>query len=101
MRRDVYRYTFAEEVPIDEVEHSLVLAILATESLHGESQVRLDAAHFLDADRKVCVIEFGTAVGRDLNKLFIGFLRREFGEEAFQVHRVAGAENEVVAEAAA
>ena len=34
-----------------------------------------------------CVIDSSTAVGRDLNKLFVGFLQREFGEDAFHVER--------------
>lgn len=34
----------------------LVLALLTTESLHGEAQTRLDAAHYFDADQRACVI---------------------------------------------
>lgn len=84
----VYRYGFQPQVPLEEVEASLLLALLATESLHGEAQVRLDAAHYLDVDQRACVIDAGTPVGRDLNRLFVGFLRREFGEDAFTVERV-------------
>jgi len=83
-----YRYVFCDEVPIEDIEASLLLAIFATESLHGESQVRLDVSHFLDTDRRVCVIDSGTAVGQDLNRLFVGFMRREFGEDSFRVERV-------------
>jgi hypothetical protein len=89
MSGELYRYTFSASVPTSEIECSLLLAIMATESLHGEAQVRLDAAHFFDADRRACAIEAGTAVGRDLNRLFVGFIRREFGEDTFQVERVA------------
>jgi hypothetical protein len=88
MNGDIYHYTFAPEVPAEEVEASLVLSVFAAESLHGESQVRLDAAHTFDAATRTCVIDAGTAVGRDLNRLFVGFLRREFGEQAFRVERV-------------
>jgi hypothetical protein len=88
MPRDVYRYSIQPHVPLDEVEASLLLALLATESLHGEAQVRLDASHYLDPDRRACVIDAGTLVGRDVNRLFVGFLRREFGEDAFRVERV-------------
>lgn len=88
MTRELYRYEFQPDVPLEEVEASLLLAVLATESLHGESQVRLDASHYLDSDRRACVIDAGTPVGRDVNRLFVGFLRREFGEDAFQVARV-------------
>ena len=89
MIKDVYRYGFQPHVPREEIEASLLLALLATESLHGESQVRLDAAYYLDPEQRGCVIEAGTPVGRDINRLFVGFLRREFGEDAFTVERVA------------
>lgn len=88
MTQEIYRYHFTSETPIDEVESTLLLAILATESLHGESQVRLDAAHFFDPTKRACVIDAGTPVGRDLNRLFTGFIDREFGPEAFTVERV-------------
>jgi hypothetical protein len=91
MTRELYRYTFAPETSLEEAEASLLLALLAVESLHGEAQALLDAAHFFDTDRRACVIDAATAVGRDLNRLFVGFLRREFGPDAFAVERVAEA----------
>lgn len=83
-----YRYVFTPSVPPEEVEASLLLALFAAEALHGEAQVQLDAGHAFDAERRACVIDAGTEVGRDLNRLFVGFLRREFGEDAFTVERV-------------
>ncbi len=88
MNSDFYRYTFDAEVPIEEIESSLLLAVLAAESLHGEAQVRLDASHYFDYESRACVIDANTAVGRDVNRLFVGFFRREFGEDAFVVERV-------------
>jgi hypothetical protein len=88
MNSPVYHYLFLGPVPIEEIEVSLLLAVLATESLHGEAQVRLDACHVFDAEQRRCVIDATTQVGRDLNRLFVGFLRREFGEEAFKVERL-------------
>ena len=89
MTKELYRYRFTAEVPIEEVEASLLLALLATESLHGEAQTRLDAAHYLDPIKRACVIDAGTPVGRDLNRLFTGFMGREFGADSFTVERVA------------
>ncbi|MCA9054444.1 MAG: hypothetical protein KDA75_11435 [Planctomycetaceae bacterium] len=89
MTSEIYRYDFEEVVPTEEIEASLILAVWSCEALHGEAQVRLDAAHFLDVAERKCVIDANTAVGRDLNKLFVAFLRREYGEDAFQVRRVA------------
>jgi hypothetical protein len=88
MTQELYRYEFTDEAPIDEVEITLLLAILATESLHGETQVRLDAAHAFDADKRACVIDAGTVVGRDFNRLFVGFITREFGAESFRVEHI-------------
>ncbi|MGH7222647.1 MAG: hypothetical protein ACRELF_05430, partial [Gemmataceae bacterium] len=76
------------EVPVEEAEASLLLAIFAVESLHGETQTRLDSAHYFDTDKRACVIDAATAVGRDLARLFTGFLRREFGEHSFQVEHI-------------
>jgi hypothetical protein len=88
MNKEQYRYVFAPAAPSEEVEASLLLALFAVESLHGEAQVRLDAAHYLSPDGRTCVVDAGTEVGRDLNRVFTGFLRREFGEDAFQVERL-------------
>jgi hypothetical protein len=93
MTKDMYRYAFREEVPIEEVEASLLLAVLAAESLYGEAQTRLDAAHYLDPAKRACVIDAGTPVGRDLNRFFTGFLIREFGADSFRVERVDGGVN--------
>ncbi|MDB5308813.1 MAG: hypothetical protein JWO38_3015 [Gemmataceae bacterium] len=91
---DVYRYAFRPEVPITEVEQTLVLAIIATEALHGESQARLDLGHAFDAGTRACVIDARTGVGRDFNRLFVGFVTREFGPDAFTVERLPAARPE-------
>lgn len=88
MTRDVYRYVFNEVIPPEEVEATFVLALFAVESLHGEAQVRLDAGHAFDAKRRTIVIDAATAVGRDLNRVFIGLLSREFGAGSFRVERI-------------
>lgn len=84
----VYRYKFATNVPIEEIEASVVLAIMAAESLHGQTQVRLDAAHAVDPAKRTCVIDVSTLVGQDLNRLFAGFVTREFGPDAFDVEHI-------------
>ncbi len=89
MRCERYRYVFPRQVPIEEVEATLLLALWGAECLHGEAQVRLDAAHAFDLDARACVIDAATPVGRDVNRLFVGFLRREFGPDSLRVERVA------------
>ena len=90
MNRELYRYNFAATVPLGDVEQSLLLAVLATECLHGRSLVRLDASFCLDNDRRSCVVDAATEVGRAIARIFTGFLTREFGEKAFKVERIAG-----------
>ena len=97
MITDIYRYCFNEPVATEDVEASLLLAIWGCEALHGEAQTRLDASHYLDRAARACVIDAGTAVGRDLNRLFLTFLRREFGEDAFKVERVDSPASKVAA----
>lgn len=87
-RSNVFRYQFLPTVPLEEVESSLCLALMAVESLHGETEVQLQASHYLDHDLRVCVVDSGSEVGANLNRIFAGFLRREFGVHAFQVKRL-------------
>lgn len=89
MNRTLYRYHLGIKIPFQDAQETLFLAVLATESLHGTSQVRLDASFCLDEDRRSCVIDACTRVGRDLARIFTGFLRREFGEGAFRVERLS------------
>lgn len=88
MSETTYRYVFEPGVPQDEVEDTLVLAILAAQALHGESQVRLDAEHAVERSTRSVSIDAATAVGKDLNRLFTGLVVREFGATSFSVRRV-------------
>src|SRR5579871_4970838 len=88
MMQSLYRYEFGTSIPIEEAETSLLLAIVAVESIHGEAQTRLDAAHSFDAEHRACVVDANTAIGRDLARLLAGFLTREFGPASFTVERV-------------
>jgi hypothetical protein len=99
MKTEILRYTFAASVCMREVEETLLLAVLAVESLFGESTVRLDASYSVDAPRRVCVIDASTEVGRSLSRVFTGFITREFGSDAFCIHRgdSASAAKETVA----
>jgi hypothetical protein len=88
MTKTVYRYQFDPDVPVDEIEATLLLALLATQSLHGESRVRLDTSHAFDPDHLCCAIDASNQVGLDLNHLFVGFVTREFGADSFRVERI-------------
>ncbi len=39
MSREIHRYQFKTTVPADEIESTLLLAVMAVEGLHGVSRV--------------------------------------------------------------
>jgi hypothetical protein len=88
MERGVYRFAFDKAINMREAEETLLLAVLAVESLFGESTVRLDASFSVDSSHRACVIDASTDVGRAICRVFTGFVSREFGGDAFQIHRV-------------
>jgi hypothetical protein len=88
MSRNVYRYVFDRNVSVQAAEELLVLAILAAECLHGQSDTRLDASYRFSRDGRACVIDATTDVGRDVARIFTGLAIREFGEDAFKVERL-------------
>jgi hypothetical protein len=83
-----YSYSFSPALDIIDVEATVTLALLATESLYGEARMQLEANHSFDADNRTCVIDASGDVGRDFNQLFLGFMRREFGPASFKVRRI-------------
>ena len=86
--RNVYRYTFNPDASWADVEVALVLAQISTESLHGETETRLDVSHAFDSEKMTCVVDAFTIAGSDFNKLFVGYLRRDLGEDGFKVERL-------------
>jgi hypothetical protein len=85
----IYRYDFDSEVATEDVEASLLLARIGAESLHGETAAQLEASHYFDLDKAVCLVDATDPAGHDFNALFAGFLRREFGPTAFKIKRVS------------
>ena len=88
MTTQIFKYAFTDQASMTDVEAAFLLAIFAVESLHGESETRLLAEHAMDSEKRTCVIDAGTDVGQDLNRLFVGFLTREFGPDSFRVERL-------------
>lgn len=88
MNGELFRYTFSDGVLMLEVEATLHLAVLAIESLYGESSVRLGASFAVDAPRRSCVIDGSTKVGRAISRVFTGLSAREFGDRSFKVRRL-------------
>jgi len=84
----LYRFTFGDDVDFDAVRESLALSLLATESLDGETRVRLDAQYAVDPEQRTCVIDGGTAVGVHLAQIFAGFMGVELGDGACHSERL-------------
>jgi membrane-bound lytic murein transglycosylase B len=83
----IQKYSFSDAKQFASVQTTLLLAIWATESIYGEAVVRLDTSHVIDEAAWTVEIDRSTRVGWTLNKLFVGFLVREYGPGAFQVER--------------
>jgi len=94
MVRENYRYSFASGISFDAVEESLLLAVLSAEGVYGRSRVRLDGWFSSDTRRRRCYVDATTDVGRHIAQVFNGLLTKEFGEEEFEVDRVADSEGE-------
>lgn len=85
MTKQIYRYRFAEKVPVRDLEETLVLALMAVESLHGPARLRMDARYRLEKQHRTCEIDASTQVGSDLARIFTGYATREFGNEAVTI----------------
>lgn len=88
MNREIYRYSFGDDIPTDEAEESLMLAVLAAECIHGHSALRLAGAFLFDPAKRSCVVDGSTEIGQHIAAIFTGFLGKQFGDEAFKVERV-------------
>ena len=89
----VFRFTFSSDVPLDEAEATLQLAIFAVEGLFGTARVRLDFAYHIDTDHRMVVVDGSKEVGAMVVQVFAGLLLREFGEDAFSIERVIKSPN--------
>ena len=87
MRALVYRYAFAADCDNHVIEASLLRALESAEALLGESRVKLDIEYVFDPILMVCVVDASTRVGKTINHLFVGRLRRTIGPTKFRVER--------------
>ena len=83
--KTIHRYRFEPDVPLEEAETTLVLAIIAAEALHGQAEVRLSLRYLFGEKKHACVIDGDNEAARHVILIFTQFLIHEFGENAFQV----------------
>jgi len=88
-----YRFLLKPDVPLDEAEMSLQLAILAAEGLFGGARVRMEAGYRLDEPQRGLLVDANTEVGSAVVRIFTAFLTREFGETRFEVRRIEDSKN--------
>ena len=68
----------------------MLLAVLAAEGVFGEARVSLDCRYAIDESIRAIIVDAATPVGMLVNSIFVTFILREFGREAFDVWRVEG-----------
>jgi len=90
MLQDYYRFEFSESMDVDKAKQSLVLALILTEILHGETAAQLGATYQFEADRRECRVYVEGTVGRHFNLLVTGLLNLRFGADSFRLVRVSG-----------
>jgi hypothetical protein len=84
-------FEFTPAVRMDEAAATFELALLATESLHGDDRVTLEAVYKVDADARTVEVDRTSVVGSTLALIYLGYARREFGTDAFRMRRVHAA----------
>jgi hypothetical protein len=89
MPRKIHRFSFAKDVPIEDVENALIVARVAAEGVHGETAVCLDACYALSEERPLFVVDATDPIGTTIARVFTAVLLRTIGEDAFEVeHRM-------------
>ena len=94
MPKNFYHFRLDSDIPIEEIENTLMLALVAVNSLHGVTRVRLDCQFVLDKKRRHVLVDGNTPVGRCFARILAGFADYAYGETGFRFRRIAFAGNE-------
>jgi hypothetical protein len=86
----MYRFEFDREVSLIEAEETVQLARMAAEGLFSNARVRMDFNYHVHEPHRTIFIDGTTEVGDAIVKIFTSLALREFGEDAFRVHRIEG-----------
>ena len=85
--KQIYRFRFARTVPPRDIEDTLLLALMAVESLHGRARLRMDGGYAFDKEQRLCEIDASSKVGADLAEIFTGYATREYGDDAMTIQQ--------------
>ena len=96
--RHAYRFTFNQTIDLQEVQDTLLLSALAVQGLLGATRVQLELHYQWDKENRSCSVDAQGEVGRAVCQVFAELVTREFGRDAFTVHRIEHSEVETVGE---
>jgi hypothetical protein len=89
MSQEITRFTLTTPIAKADIDATLMLSKLAAAALHGEERVRIHAPVEIKNGGKVIEIDSTREVGQTLALILGGYLRRELGDEAVRVERIA------------
>jgi len=81
MSQHHYHFRFEAAIPVADIEALILMALVALNSLHGLTRVRLDCQFTFDRSRRDLLIDGGTLLGRHLAQIISGFGDYLYGEE--------------------
>lgn len=85
--QSTYRIVFQRDLPVEAVEDTLMMAVMAVECLVGRPALKLEASFRLDKKLHTCTVDASTPAGQHIARVFVGLMAREFGEGSFTVER--------------
>lgn len=88
MFRDCYRFEFSNKIEPSDIDDLLHLAIFSASSIHGESATLLDVRYRFESGGRTCIIDASTAIGREVARIFTGYIAEEFDEGGFSIQRM-------------
>jgi hypothetical protein len=83
-----FRFVFHADVPLDEVELTLLLATFAAEGLFGIPRVAMECRYELDDAKRTIELKADSEVGVTVAQIFAGLMLKEFGEGSFRVENI-------------
>ena len=76
------------------IEADACLAIFAAECIHGRPKTRMAVSYLVDEHGEHCVLRVQGEPGEMALQVFIGLCGERFGEDGFEIERLAAAEAE-------
>jgi len=85
MITDGYVFRFRSAEALRQAAATLRLALVAAGGIHGETRVRMDAAHATDPVLCAIAVDASTEVGQDVAGIFTALVGLVFGTAGFTV----------------